>query len=193
MKYIDIIRKEFSEKFVFSLRDIYLYFKDNGLTKQYLWLLLHNLIKKKEIIRISRGKYTFMKDSVFFAFAFTPFYFGLQDALSLRNLWEQEVNSVIITTNNIKPGIREISCMNILLRRIKKKYFFGFDYIKYYDYSIPVSDLEKIIIDFVYYKEYLSKETIGNFKDKIDLSKLNKYLKFYNNGVKNKVYKLLEL
>jgi hypothetical protein len=34
---------------------------------------------------------------------------------------------------------------NVYLRRIDKKYFFGYDFIKYYDIEIPVSDIEKNI------------------------------------------------
>lgn len=55
---------------------------------------------------------------------------GLQDALSIHNLWEQETIPIIIITRKIRQGIRKVLDLNVLIRRIDKKYFFGFDYIK---------------------------------------------------------------
>ncbi len=67
--------------------------------------------------------------------------------MSFHNLWEQETCPVIITTREVRTGIRKVFSSNVLLRRISKKYLFNYDYYKYGDFVLPVSDIEKIFID----------------------------------------------
>jgi len=191
MTYSKELKERYSKSLVFSLRDISIYFKSKGLSKKYSYLLISNLLKEGELKRITKGKYTYKEEIMVSGFAFSPFYYGLQEALSFHNLWEQETNPVIITSKNIKPGLREIFNSNVYLRRINKKYFFGYDFIKYYDFEIPVSDIEKTLIDFVYYNEYLSKEVIKEIKKKLNKKKLKEYLEKYNNSIKEKVFKLI--
>jgi predicted transcriptional regulator of viral defense system len=190
MKYKKEFTYHFSKRKVFSLKDVRIFFKNKNISKDYSKNMLSNLNKKKEITRISSGKYTFKKDIVNIGFAFSPFYYGLQDALSYHNLHTQETNPIIITQNKIKPGVRSISGTNVYLRRISRKYFFGFYFIKYYDIEIPVSDIEKTLIDLVYYRQDISKEIIDNSKDKIDLKKLNEYLFKYPPFIKKKLFTL---
>jgi predicted transcriptional regulator of viral defense system len=191
MIYLKELKERYSKSLVFSLRDINILFKNKKLSKQYSYLLISNLLKKGELKRITKGKYTFKDDIMVSGFAFSPFYYGLQDALSFHNLWEQETNPVIITSKNIKPGLRKIFDSNVYLRRINKKYLFGYDFIKYYDFQIPVSNIEKTLIDFVYYNEYISSEVIKEMKKKLNKKKLKEYLKIYNYSIKEKVLKLI--
>lgn len=192
MKYKKELYEKFSKSKVFSLRDVRILFKDKNISKDYSKCLVSNLKTSNNIYKITKGKYTFQDDIICAGFAFTPFYYGLQEALSLHNLHEQETNLVIITTNKIKPGVRQIMNTNVCLRRIDPKYFFGFDFIKYYDIEIPVSDVEKTLIDFVYYKEPLSKDVINNIKKILNRSKLKKYLLKYPNHIKKKIDFLLK-
>lgn len=192
MKYKKQLYDNFKKSKVFSLRDVRILFNNKNISKDYSKNLMSNLIKEKKIHKITNGKYTFQEEIMCIGFAFSPFYYGLQEALSLHNLHEQETNAIIITTNKIKPGIREIMNTNVYLRRIDKKYFFGYDFIKYYDIEIPVSDIEKTLIDLVYYKENISKDVILEIKKKIDLIKLNKYLEKYPITIKNKVLDLIK-
>jgi len=192
MKYKKQLYDNFKKSKVFSLRDVRILFNNKNISKDYSKNLMSNLIKEKKIHKITNGKYTFQEEIMCIGFAFSPFYYGLQEALSLHNLHEQETNAIIITTNKIKPGIREIMDTNVYLRRIDKKYFFGYDFIKYYDIEIPVSDIEKTLIDLVYYKENISKDLILEIKKKIDLIKLNKYLEKYPITIKNKVLDLIK-
>lgn len=187
MSYINRLRKHYINEYTFSKQDVKRLFHKDNISNGYLDLLLHNLVKTGELKRITRGKYTFREDIMFSGFSFSPFYYALQEALSLRNLHEQETNPVIITTKKIKSGVRVVSGNNVVLRRISSKYFFGYDMIRYYDIEIPVSDLEKTLIDFVYYNEPLSKEVILEFKKNIDKKKLNEYLDRYPRNFKQKV------
>ncbi len=187
MTYGNRLREHYKNEYTFSKKDVKRFFYKDKISDEYLDLLLHNFVKKGELTRITTGKYTFKDDIMVSGFSFSPFYYGLQEALSLRNLHEQETNPVIITLKKIKPGIRVISGNNVVLRRISRKYYFGFDFIKYYDMEIPVSDPEKTLIDFVYYNEPLSKETKGDLLKLINKQKLNDYLTRYPEKFRKKV------
>lgn len=192
MKYIDKIKEHFREKPVFSLRDVMILLKKEGLSKNYAYLMIHNLLVKKEIFRITKGVYSFNEDLMVSGFAFSPFYYGLQESLSIRNFWEQETNPVIITVKKIRPGLREVFGNNIVIRRIGRKMFFGFEMIKYHNLWIPVSDTQKTLIDFVYFNEPLQKETLAEIKKKLDSQKLDDYLKKCSPSVKKKIIRILE-
>jgi predicted transcriptional regulator of viral defense system len=176
MKYIQLVRQNFVKQPVFSITELRRFLAKKGISNSYSALLVHNLLQKGEISRIAKGVYSFQKDILVSGFAFSPFYYGLQEALSLRNLWEQETNPVIITPKKFKPGLRQIMGANVLVRRINRKMFFGFDFIKYYNMWIPVSDAEKTLIDFFYFKEDLPSDAILEIKEKIDEKKLRAYL-----------------
>lgn len=191
MKYINLVREHFKEQPVFSLSGLRVLLAKEGIGRNYSSLLVHNLLKKGEIHRITRGFYSFQDDVSVAGFAFSPFYYGLQDALSLRNLWEQETNPVIITPKKVRTGPREIMGSNVLVRRINRKMFFGFDLVKYYDFWLPVSDSEKTLIDFVYFREPLPKEALKEIKQKIETKKLNQYLTRCPLPTRKKVKKIL--
>jgi predicted transcriptional regulator of viral defense system len=182
MKYLQLIKERYKDKLGFTKRDLNILLKEEGISDDYLQKLIYNLLKKKEIIRITKGKYTFAKDIVVSGFSYSPFYYGLQEALSFRNLWEQETNPVIITTKKVRSGL--------------KSSFDGgnIDFIDYYNIQIPVSDIEKTIIDFVYYKEESSllPEVIKEIKEKINKKKLNGYLKEYPRYLQEKVLSILK-
>jgi predicted transcriptional regulator of viral defense system len=175
-KHITKIRDFIGKTPVFSSKDIERIVKD----KNYAHLILSKLTKKGEIFRLTKGFYSAFNDPTFSVFCFRPSYLGLYDALSLRNLWEQEVNTTIITIKKVRGGFRKILGANVIVRRIKPKYFFGFDYIKYGNFYIPVSDLEKTLIDLIYFKESLTWQVLKNLKNKIDKKKMLKYLKAYS-------------
>lgn len=191
MKYIELIRKKLSKTPIFTIRDVKLILKKKGANEKYSNLLIHNLLKKGEIYRITRGIYTFKNEIEVVGFAFSPFYYGLQEALSLRNLWEQETNPVVITKRKVRKGIRTIMDRNIIVRTINKKMFFGFEMIKYYDFWIPVSDVEKILIDFIYFREPLDKETLKEMKKRIRKKVMENYLKRVPNYLRKRVRKVL--
>ena len=132
-----------------------------------------------KIKRLAKGCYTAHEDTSLAVFCFKPAYLGLQDALSIHNLWEQETIPVIITAGKARNGIRTASGANIMIRRIDKKYFFGYDYLKQGDFYFPVSNIEKTFIDMVYCNEGISDETVAMIKKRIDRKKLKSYLKRY--------------
>lgn len=174
MKYSDQLTEHFASQPSFSIGDAKRLFTD--ISQGYLDVFLHNLAKKNKIHRISRGIYTFHDDPEVVGFAFKPFYYGLQDAMSLHNIWEQETNPVVITPRKVVPGLRNFKGANYVVRRINRKMFFGYELVKYGEMWIPVSDVEKTLIDIVYFGQNIPQDALAIFKRRIDKERLSSYL-----------------
>ena len=56
---------------------------------------------------------------------------------------------------------------------------FGIEYKSINNYYFPYSDIEKTFIDMIYYKQHIDKETLKEFKKRINKKKLKSYLKKY--------------
>ena len=192
-KYIKAALDFFGKTPVASTKDIRLIVNKTGIKKSYLHLFIHNLVKTGKIKRITKGFYTIHEDPMVAVFCFRPAYIGLQDSLSIHDLWEQESNTVIITGRKVRNGIRNILGSNVVLRRIKPKYVFGYELVQYGNFYVPVSDVEKTLIDFVYFKEPLDEAVLDAIKEKISIKKLGRYLKFYPKRIKKTISKLLEI
>ena len=189
IKYINKIREFFRESPVVSINSIKKFI--NKKNKDYVYLIINNLLKKKEIKKITKGFYSIHEDPSLIVFCFKPSYLGLQDALSIHNLWEQETNPVIITSKKIRQGVRKVFENNVVIRRIAGKYIFGIEYIKQGDFYYPYSDVEKTFIDMIYFNQKLDKETLNNFKKIINKEKLKKYIKLYPKKYKFQINKML--
>lgn len=190
-KYLLDIIKLFEKSAVVEFTSINRIIQNKRKVKQYAKQVVRNLIKQGKIQKIGKGIYTSLDESSLAVFSFSSAYLGLQDALSFHNLWEQETVPVIITSNNVRKGIRKIMGSNVLVRRINKKYMFGYEYYKYplenRDIYLPYSDIEKTFIDMIYFKQPLDKENISEFREKIDKKKLTRYLKKYPERFRNRV------
>ena len=191
MKYIKQIREHFTSRTFFRVRDAAVFLSGSGISRGYLKLLLAHLEKKGEITRISRGVYTFQDDASVAGFAFSPFYYGLQEALSIRDLWEQETNPVVITPRRVRQGVRSSMGTNIVVRRIAPEMFFGFEIVKYHGLAVPVSDVEKTLIDFVHFREPLSDEALAEIRKRVRRDVLAGYLKRVPLRTRSKVLGLL--
>lgn len=192
MKYVAEVRKRFSSAPAFTLTDLRVFLAEMGISAGYLHLLVHHFLSRGEARRIARGVYTFRDDAQVAGFGFRPFYYGLQDALSLRNLWEQETNPVVITPRKVRAGMRKFEGSNYVVRRISRSMFFGHKMEKYSDFWIPVSDVEKTLIDFAYFKEPLEKEALKEIGKRADERVLAGYLLRCPKWVKKRVGKMLE-
>jgi len=183
VKYLSEIMKFFEENAVVTTRDIKLYLKQ----RSYSYLLLSNLVKQGRIKRLTKGYFTIHDDPILSVFCFRPAYLGLQEALSIHNLWEQETNVVVVTTRKVRIGIHKILGSNVLVHRISPKYLFGITFVKYGDFFVPVSDIEKTLIDLIYFKQPISKKKILEIKRKANELKLKEYLKHYPKWVSKKI------
>ena len=192
IKYIRDIREFFNENPVVDIGSLKRFLQKKE--KKYVYLLISNLLKKGEIKKLAKGYYSIYDDPFLIVYCFKPCYLGLQNALSFHNLWEQETNPVVITTNNIRKGLRKVFGKNAVLKRIQGKYMFGFEYYRYpledRDIYIPYSDIEKTFIDMIYFKQPLDEETIEEFREKIVKKKLKEYLSRYPIKFRKRVEKV---
>jgi predicted transcriptional regulator of viral defense system len=186
----DLIER-FRREPAFSARDAQVFFRARKVSPAYRNLLLHNLVRKGKLFRIAKGRYTFRDEMQSVGFAFQPFYYGLQDALSLRNLWEQETVPVVITARRVRSGLRKFAGGNYLVRRISRRMFFGFEAAEYGDFWIPVSDAEKTLIDLVYFRQPISDETIVEIRKVMRKEVMREYLKRVPKWVEERVRKKL--
>jgi predicted transcriptional regulator of viral defense system len=182
VKHIDKVIEFANRTPVFDTKSVVRIVGNDG----YAYVLLNYLLKTGKAKRLTRGCYTVYDDPSLLVYCLKPAYIGLQDAMSFHNLWEQETNPVILTTRRVRVGIREVLGSNVIVRRITPKHFFGFEYYKYGEFLLPVSDLEKTFIDMVYFNE-MRKDMIGVFRKKVNERKLKKYLKRYDRRFADRV------
>jgi len=156
---------------------------------EYAKQLIRNLILKGVIKKLAKGFYSIEENPELLVFCLQPAYLGLQNALSFYNLWEQETIPVVITSRRVRQGIRKVTGMNVLVRRIEKKYFFGVDYTEDSSDYLPYSDIEKTAIDMVYFNEPLSRGVINKIKKRMDKQKLQVYLRHYPKRIRERVLK----
>ena len=195
MKYIRYVREHFSDPGfpVVKLSDLRTALKTKKIGDAYLKRLVNYLMNSGELKRITKGTYTLHDEMTVVGFAFQPFYYGLENALTIRKLWEQGTNPIVITPKKARTGIRKFGGSNYVVQRIGKKLFFGYELIKYYDFWIPVSDPEKTLLDFVYFKHYLRADVSKKLKCMIQKKKLTAYLKRYAPDFKRKFLETLKI
>ncbi len=194
MKYIDYVREDLSgpDFPIFRVSDLKIKFKGKGLSDSYIHLMLHNLEKRGEIIRITRGVYSFHDDSIVVGFAFAPFYYGMESALSIKGVSGQGFNYIIVTPRNVRAGTRRFKGRNYLVQRIKKEHMFGYDLTKSGKFWIPASDNEKSFIDILYFREGVTKELLNALAPKMDRKKLIRYLGKYDSNFARRVMDVYE-
>lgn len=176
MKYLAAFLSHFQSRDYFSLREARAFLRPRKISPGYMHVLLHSLLKKGSLHRLNRGLYSFQEDPLLAGFAFSPFYYGLQEALTLHGIWEQRTNPVILTTRKARPGLRDVSGTRVLVRHLSPKLFFGIQQLFHHGRLIPVSSPEKTLIDFAYFKEPLSAPVFRSLLKKTSPSKLKKLL-----------------
>lgn len=190
-----IYKKHFSEYFsrkpIFTSSEAERYLSRYGAVGGYSKLLLHNMAEKNELVRLKRGFYTFSKNEAVSGYAFRPFYYGMEYALTIRKIWTQQSIPIVVTTSKANPGIRLIMGQRVKVRRINKKYFFGFEYVNYSNLFVPVSSPEKIILDFLYYGIGLDPETLRSLLAQSDTVLLRNYASMFGKSFWDKVKALL--
>lgn len=192
MKYMREFTLYFSSNPTFNSLEAKRFLANRGASEGYYKLVITNLLKAGKIRRITRGSYTFHDDVQYVGFAFRPFYYGLEDALSFHGLWDQETNPVILTPKRVRPGIRTFDGRNYLVRHIDRKMFFGFVYKLYEDFNIPVSTVEKTFIDLLYFGIHVTNEVLENILDAIDVQEMAVYLEGIPKNLKLRIDHLLK-
>lgn len=178
MKYISLVRQTFSGSGfpTFTMSDIRVLLGSKGCSYAYVRLMLHNLIRKGEITQLTRGVYTFHRDAVVVGFAFHPFYYGLENALSIRGLSGQGTNFIVMTTRNVRTGVRTFMGRNYVVNRIGGDQLFGYNLVQYGETWVPVSNVEKTVIDMVYFNDGIRDELWSGILGVLNMKRLREYL-----------------
>lgn len=192
MLYDREFRRYFSNVMLFTFKDAERFLKRMGASKAYAKLFIHNQIKRHGLLRVGKGRYTFSKNEAIAGFAFSPFYYGLEYALTIHRIWTQMANPVVITATKAVPGVRTSMGGRIIVRRISERMFFGMEMVKYSDIFVPVSNPEKTLLDFIYYKIGLSDIDAASLLRACDRKKLINYSKRYGRMVRIALNKFLE-
>ena len=185
------LRRRFSAEPAFSSRDIRTFFAKRRLSEAYQNLMVHKMVAGGKLFRIGRGAYTFHGDAQVVGFAFQPFYYGLQDALSLRGIWEQETVPVAVTPRRVRAGVRAFLGVNYIVRRVSRRMFFGYEMVKRGGFWVPVSDVEKTFLDMVYFRQPLPQELVRAMAGQMRPEVLKGYLARSPAWLRLRVYKLL--
>lgn len=175
MKYETKFIEHFSQHVMFTSNDARRYLIRNGASDAYIRLFLHNMINKGRMYRLKKGLYTFSNEEAVTGFAFRPFYYGLEYALTIRGLWTQQSIPVIITKTLANPGPRQVLGTDVIIHRISNKAFFGFDYLMHSGIYVPVAEPEKILLDLSYFRKRIDRETLIKVKKEVNQDKMQEY------------------
>ena len=152
----------------------------------YAKILIHNLRKRKKIIELAKGWYSFKKSPYLIIIPLGEAYIGLGTAAFIHGAWGQIPNIDVLTTRaptKIKVGERIVAGRKVMVRKIDKKMYFGYE-AKYMEDArdwIRISDPEKTMIDLIYYNYPFLDEISPGLMKMIKKEKLMGYVKRIKN------------
>lgn len=175
------ILKKFSEYPTFSYNDVELYLMQRAKGCNIARIISY-MKSKDYIYGIRKGVYSTRNDAAISGFAFQPFYYGLTYAMTIRELWTQESSPEIITLKRVKKNNVEVfnGKYIVVLHHSDPKYFFGYENVKYGNINIPVSDIEKTLIDLFFYKNRLALQEYSGLLKALNKKRLKHYLAVYD-------------
>ncbi len=190
VKYLREFRTHFEKRAYFTSAEAARFMRSLGAADDYPALMLYNLERRGELNRLKKGYYSFREDIDSVGFVFEPFYYGLQEALSIHGLWEQETNPVIMTTRRVRTGLRVFLGRNVVVHHINRKMFFGYEPARVGSTFVPVSDIEKTLIDFAYFRMQVPEPAMEKIRKRLDRKRLQQYLNDVDGLLRKKVLAL---
>jgi hypothetical protein len=182
---IGVIFKDFK---TFTFNDVRIALRDrhNNISDKTIQVTLSRMAKSKGIYPVIKGVFSLERKDEIVGFAFAPFYYGGLAALMIRDLVDNQVKMEIMTTRRVKKSFITVynGDSKVILHHIPKKYYFGFEDLKYGNIVVPVSNPEKTLIDMFYYKEKLSPHDYEGIVKGIRKEILEEYLTYYDNHTK---------
>ena len=160
-----------------ALRD-----RHRNISDKTIQVTLSRMATGKRIYSLTKGVYSLEKRDEIVGFAFTPFYYGGLAALMIRDMIDDQVKMEIMTTHRVRVSLIAVfgGSSTVVLHHIPRKYYFGFEDLKYGDIVVPVSDPEKTLIDLFYYRVRLAIQDYSELLRAVNTKKLVRYLKVYN-------------
>jgi predicted transcriptional regulator of viral defense system len=184
---------------VFSIKDLKL------LDDKFEKAKLSSWIKKWYLKSIKKWFYLYwnveINENLLFFISnkiYSPSYVSLETALN--HYWIiPEYTFVITAVTSNKTTNFNAEVWNFSYKKIKPELFWGYNIINFWDYKVLIWELEKVILDYFYLNSRIknlddleglrwNKEEL---KKKLDLRKLEKYLKIYASKVLTKKVELL--
>ena len=157
--------------------------------------------KNGYIIKIRNGVYTFTKrikeitGEEIAQKIYSPSYLSYEKALSYYGFIPEMVYAFTLATPKTTRTF-ENEFGKFIYHSIKKSLFFGYQQIHVKSEPYLIAEPEKALLDFLYFKKskIKAKEDIASFrfnwksiKEKVDVKKLKKYLKIFNNKKLDKI------
>lgn len=173
---------------IFTLNDLV---KITGQKKEVIRTKLSLLVKQNKINRIKRGYYSLKEIENKFKLqkSFRNTYVAIQSVLEFYGSTTQRFNNLDLISENVLKN-KQVGGVLVNFHRVKSELFFGYKKEVIDDTEIFVSNIEKTIIDCVYFssKVYLMEtlDFIRKYKEGIDLDLLESYLNKINSSVLNK-------
>ena len=199
-------------KSFFTIEDVTKFFHKS--TYSSIVKLLHDLVKRKLILRIKNGLYNIIPYEVpadqyfpnwhiiaLYLMKNTDYYIGYYSALEIHNLITQPaLKEQIVANKRIIPSVKKIGKIDFQFIYKKQERFFGYKKIWINDYNkIPCSDLEMTFIDCLDKPCYSGgiteiSKALFQVKDRLNYNKLLDYaIKFDKQVVFKRLGFLLEL
>ncbi|MCL5442172.1 MAG: hypothetical protein M1603_00600 [Candidatus Marsarchaeota archaeon] len=178
---IEVIFKDF-KTFTFNDARMVLRYRHKSISDKTIQVTLSRMAARKRIYQLTKGVYSLEKRDEIAGFAFAPFYYGGLAALMIRDMIDDQVKMEIMTTHRVKASFIAVfgGSSTIVLHHIQRKYYFGFEDLKYGDITVPVSDPEKTLIDLFYYRVKIAIQDYSELLRAVNTKKLARYLKVYN-------------
>jgi len=173
---------------IFSLNDLV---KISGQKKSVIKSKLTLLVKQKKIFRLKKRYYSLTKIENKFQLqnTYRETYIAVHSALEYYESTTQRFNNLDLITHKIMNN-QKIQDVSIQFHKVKKEAFFGFEKTNIGNVEIFISNIEKTIIDCIYFssKVYLTEtiDFIKKYKEKINVDLLVEYLNRINSSTLNK-------
>ncbi len=159
-----------------------------GVPKTYVYRFV-NYLSGKKLHKIERGKYALSENPFHIAgYLVRPSYISLFAALYLRGVLMQTVN--IIDVISVRKRTRNLVFNNTRIRfhKINKRMFFGYQFMFFDGFQIPVAFLEKALVDLA----YLGYSPSGTLTGEINVSRLSEYSKYLGEETKKRLERWLD-
>jgi len=192
------LQKELSKLnlIIFTLNDVV---KITGQKKEIVKVFLSNQVAKNNIYRLKRNYYSFEQITNKFQLAkiYSESYLALNSSLEFYETTTQQYNTIELISKKTLIS-KKVDDIKIKIHKVKDILFFGYEKKIIDNIEFFVSNIEKTIIDCVYFsnKVYLSEilQFIRLKKNEIDKNKIARYLNNVNSSILIKrVGYLLEL
>ncbi|MGB9728140.1 MAG: hypothetical protein ACPLZF_06990 [Nitrososphaeria archaeon] len=128
-----------------------------------------------------KGIYTFKRSPYILVKALPKSYIGLGSAAFLHNAWEQVTKITILSpyvSYKVRAGERDVAGFKVVLRKISEKMFFGYGlkFLEDVNSWVRVSNVEKTLIDIIYFNYPFKDEILPNLLEISDMGKIRRYL-----------------